>query len=407
MILPPVPSQYSRLLLGIILGFVIGTVLYQSQRREISVPLKGDLTSACDTLPEGAPCTEVGVPGHCIAGTCLPDGCGPNDCGGVCAPPTVCGKAPPSISCACIFPTTPQCTPANPQGCSSVSSSSLSCIPEGGVIAVCSSGCTDRCCSGLVPTDVQYGNSTTGLGFCRPPTSSSASSANFCCNASTYTCYQSSSSVSSACIVKGDVGCRSNTDCCNGATTMFCDFRANSSSSTGYCNDRPSSSSSSISTSLPPPPPICKQVGETCTDNVENCCNSQCEGGICRCSGLGNICASEHDCCKVFGDEGSVGIPECTLQPNGTGKVCQLNSCAPFFTPCGSDCCNNSTERCDLNDDIPTSWACEEKELNRCSLLGFACNSVNDCCPLEGRSVNCINNVCIDDGGQGGGGGFF
>jgi hypothetical protein len=115
---------------------------------------------------------------------------------------------------------------------------------------------------------------------------------------------------------------------------MFCDFGAGSSLGFGYCNDRPSSSSSSTSASLPPPP-VCRQVDQSC-DDVNTCCNSQCENGTCQCSLLGSQCQTERDCCPLYTDqEKPLGHPECL------GGICMDRFCPVFTSLCGTSCCTN------------------------------------------------------------------
>jgi hypothetical protein len=189
--------QYSRLLLGVFLGFILGTVLYQSQRREWNIRGQGLSTNPCIEekvsnscpsggmdrvlfcyLPTGRPCTVGGASGFCLMGQCQPGSSSLSSSAPLCA---VSGGSCGQISIPCSdtdehnpMSNTPTCS-ANPDDY---------CVNN----TNCMFSPYITCCDGS--------QCNMFSGTC--PDNSSSSTANFCCNPSTYTCYQSSSSLSSS-----------------------------------------------------------------------------------------------------------------------------------------------------------------------------------------------------------------
>ncbi len=188
--------QYSRLLLGVFLGFILGTVLYQSQRGDLvgttntcieqkannSCPSGGvDMGTYC-YLPGGAPCVEFGQQGTCGAGSCIPNqyACCANNMCSLQTPETC---VSPSFFHAGMNCAQAQQNPLNNCGLPPCSAGMVTCSPFS------PQATSPVCCStGAACTD------SDDDGFYDSCLSSSSSAANFCCNTTNNTCYQASAS---------------------------------------------------------------------------------------------------------------------------------------------------------------------------------------------------------------------
>ncbi len=358
------PPQYSRLLLGVFLGFILGTVLYQSQRREWNVRgdvgptnscIENKVSNSCPSggvnmgtycyLPEGAPCDAFGEQGTCGAGACIPVpvACNPSvcalegvelyECNAIGSPPVIVGS-PLTCPAPCVkgAVTTTICQATGVVdtitcGCPASSSSSVNqCAALG---TACGTSVTIPCSDTdpnnpmqPTPTCAGFGNYCVANTNCHVPktvsccagstcdsnTNTCVDKPDYCCNTSNYMCYPSSSSSSSSSCGGLFAGCANGSDCCSGSCNT-----------TGSC--------------------MCAPTGASCSNTSTGfnyCCSNTCTNGICTTSSSSSIASAcalgESYCINNDGSTLCCPSPSTCVDTNTDGNY-ECSGSPPTTTP--------------------------------------------------------------------------
>ncbi len=335
------PPQYSRLLLGIILGFVLGTVLYQLQRRDLELINKGQLVSAVcgNGIKEG---TEQCDDGNTINGG-VGDPC-KNDCTGYCAEneATFCEDTTNTASTerpgAC-------CSPQD--GCDhNGGKCNIGVCPEPAVAhalgdVFCYTG-TETCTSGTAVSH-PYVDETSMAPPCTSPNG---------CNGEERQC----------CLMEGESTCSRDSDCCTGSCVS------------GTCRSR--TSSSSLSGSACSVPDSLPRVTYMCSSgHLRPCLPEECM--------TTNTCPSP--LVPDFGSTFAGGTCPTYLEGNPQDIACAC----PSSSSSANFCCNTETKAC---------YQSSSSSSSICGTFASSCSNNSDCCSgLCGLNGTC---GCQNDGGS-------